>query len=323
MSLESIIANLLTAPPLFFLLGVMSVLLKTNLVFPQPIPKLLSLYLLFSIGLRGGNEIYRDGFSVEQIPLLCLAIGFSLIVPAIVYFVLQKKLGKENAAVIGSSYGSVSTVTFITGLGYMGSYADFGYSGILIAALALMEGPAIITGIILGEASASKKKFRKSTLIEALKGAFLNYSVYILFASLIVGFLLGNKGWEGLKPVFSDPFKGILSLFLVDMGIVAAHRIDSILRSGWTPFLFSVITPLILGSLSISICFAIGTSQTDAFLFSLLAAGASYIAVPAVMRSAIPKANPGLYITMPLGLTLPFNLAFGIPIYWQITTLFW
>jgi uncharacterized protein len=322
-----ILFNILNPPVLFFFVGMSAVLLKSDLEIPQPLPKLFSLYLLMSIGFKGGYEIAKSGLNLEIGQTMVAAIAMACIVPFYSFFILRLRLDNYNAAAIAATYGSISAVTFITANAFL-TKLDITFGGHMVAALALMESPAIVVGIVLVKAFGKREKTDDGEMGtmdwgEVFREACLNGSVFMLIGSLLVGLLTGEAGWNKLKPFTEDSFYGVLCFFLLDMGLIAARRIKELFKAG--PFVlgFSVVMPLINAMIGIGLAKIIGMSQGNALLFAVLCASASYIAVPAAMRMTIPEANPSLYISMALALTFPFNIIVGIPIYFQVIQSFW
>jgi uncharacterized protein len=320
MDLHLILSNLLTPPILFFVLGMLAVFAKSDLEIPAPIPKLFSLYLLLAIGFKGGVELAKSGISGEVISAISAAIVMSCLVPVYSFFILRKKLDVPNAAAIAATYGSISAVTFITANSFL-DQVHVPSDGFMVAALALMESPAIIMGLILVNVFGKREK-EEMDWGEVLREAFLNGSVFLLIGSLIIGAISGEHGEMMLKPFVKDMFYGALSFFLLDMGLVAAKRIRDLKRTGSFLILFALLMPLLNASLAIGIAALIHMTKGDALLFAVLCASASYIAVPAAMRLTVPEANPGLYISTALAVTFPFNITVGIPLYfWAIQTM--
>lgn len=305
-----------------------AVFAKSDLDIPQPLPKLFSLYLLFAIGFKGGHEIHESGINAEIAVTLLAAILLAAIVPIYTFFILKLKLDTYNAAAIAATYGSISAVTFITASSFLEQQAPpVEYGGHMVAALALMESPAIIVGLILVRLftrsqnnNLEEKEFSRS---EILREAFLNGSVFLLLGSLLVGMVTSENGWDRLHVFTGDIFYGMLTFFLLDMGIVAARRIDDLKKSGSFVIGFSILMPVFNALIGILIAKTIGMSPGNALLFAVLCASASYIAVPAAMRMSVPEANPSLYISMALALTFPFNIIIGIPVYMAIINRFW
>lgn len=321
MDYRIILDNLLSPPILFFCLGMGAYLSRSDLDIPQPLPKLFSLYLLFSIGLRGGLELRHSTLNVSIFLTLFTAVLMALTVPCIAFWLLRRKFGVYNAAAIAATYGSVSAVTFITASNFL-ARLNIPSGGYMVAAMALMESPAIIIGVLFARVF-SKKEGEEIEWKELLREAFLNGSVVLLLGSLLIGLVTSEKGAQALKPFYGDIFPGMLAFFLLDMGLVAARRIRDILKSGGVAIGFAIGMPLFNASIGILLAKLIGMPQGDALLFTVLCASASYIAVPAALRLSVPEANPSLYISMSLALTFPFNIVVGIPTYMFFIHLVW
>ncbi len=317
MNASLILSNILNPPVLFFFLGILAILLKSDLEIPQPLPKLFSLYLLLAIGFKGGFEIEESGINPEIALTLLAAIFVASVVPIYTFFILKLKLDTYNAAAIAATYGSISAVTFITASSFL-EQLNITFSGHMVAALALMESPAIIVGIILVRMFAKSKEDKEFSWGEVLREAFLNGSVFLLIGSVIIGIMTGAKGWEKLHFFTQEMFYGFLSFFLLDMGMVAARRLKDVGKTGSFLISFAVFIPVANAILGILIAKLIGMSIGNALLFAVLCASASYIAVPAAMRMTVPEANPSLYVSTALGITFPFNIIVGIPLYLNI-----
>ncbi|MBE9029745.1 sodium-dependent bicarbonate transport family permease [filamentous cyanobacterium LEGE 11480] len=326
MNLDLIVSNILNPPILFFFLGMFAVWVKSDLEIPAPIPKLFSLYLLLAIGFKGGVELSRSGITQDVLLTMLAAIVMASIVPVYSFFLLRWKLDPYNAAAIAATYGSISAVTFITAGSFLGQL-NIDYDGYMVAALALMESPAIIVGLVLvnvfGSGGGNRDEEKKTEWGEVLREAFLNGSVLLLVGSVIIGLLTGENGWTKLKPFTQDMFYGALTFFLLDMGLVAAKQIKDLKKTGVFLIAFALLMPLGNAALSLPIAYVIQMSQGDALLFAVLCASASYIAVPAAMRMTVPEANPSLYISTALAVTFPFNIIVGIPLYLSAINLFW
>lgn len=314
MNSSLILSNILNPPVLFFFLGMLAIFLRSDLEIPQPLPKLFSLYLLLAIGFKGGYELEESGITAQVGLTLLAAIIMACAVPIYSFFVLKIKLDAYNAAAIAATYGSISAVTFITAQSFL-KILSVPNDGYMVAALALMESPAIIVGIVLVRVFGQKSEKGEFSWGEVLREAFLNGSVFLLVGSVIIGVLTGPKGWEKLQPFTQQIFYGVLSFFLLDMGMVAARRIKDLAKTGSFLIAFSVFMPVANAILGIIIAKVIGLPQGNALLFAVLCASASYIAVPAAMRMTVPEANPSLYVSMALALTFPFNIIVGIPLY--------
>ncbi len=326
MNFDLVLSNLLNPPILFFFLGMIAVFLRSDLEIPNPLPKLLSLYLLLSIGFKGGVELAKSGLSSQVFITLLAAIIMAALVPLYAFAVLRRKLDGPNAAAIAATYGSVSAVTFIAATSFL-SQLKIESSGYMVAAMALMESPAIVIGVSLARRYAAPQSTLGTSTAhqggELWREAFFNGSVLLLMGSLLIGALTGERGYEALKPFTSDIFKGMLCLFLLDMGLVSARRIAALKKVGGFLLGFAILLPLFNAMIGIGLAKMLGLSVGDALLFCVLCASASYIAVPAAMRLAVPEANPGLYVSMALALTFPFNIIVGLPLYLLIIQNLW
>ncbi|GAX40359.1 hypothetical protein NIES4075_13240 [Tolypothrix sp. NIES-4075] len=322
MDVSLIVSNILNPPVLAFFLGMLAVLLKSDLEIPPPLPKLFSLYLLFAIGFKGGVELVKSGINQEVILTLLAAAFMACVVPVYTFFILRIKLDAYNAAAIAATYGSISAVTFITASSFLTQLGII-FDGYMVAALALMESPAIIVGIVLVNLFAAESGKSEFTWSEVLREACLNGSVFLLVGSLVMGILTGEHGWEKLKPFTQDMFYGVLTFFLLDMGLLAAKRIKDLQKTGAFLILFAILIPIVNAGIALVIAKLIGMPQGDALLFSVLCASASYIAVPAAMRLTVPEANPSLYVSTALAVTFPFNIIVGIPLYLYSINIFW
>ena len=313
MDLHLLIDNLTNPALLFFFLGIVAVQIKSDLEIPSNSSKFISLYLLFAIGFKGGQELSHSAFSMEIVWSLLFGVLLALVVPLYTYFILRRKLGVENSGAIAAAYGSVSAVTFITAISYL-EIEQLYFGGHMVAVMALMEAPSIIIGVLLIE-FFKKGETNNISLGKVLGHSITNGSVVLIIGSLLIGLIANEHQAEGIKPFTTDIFKGFLAIFLLDMGITSGKKLGSFFKQGWFTFLFAILVPLFNGSL-VAIVSKVVTMETgNRFLFAILAASASYIAVPAAMRFAVPKANPGLYIPMALAVTFPFNITLGMPIY--------
>lgn len=329
MNADLIIQNILNPPILFFFLGMLAVFLKSDLSIPQPLPKFFSLYLLIAIGLHGGYELSKSGLTLDVVKALLLAIFMAILVPIYSFFILKIKLDIHNAIAVAATYGSISAVTFITGITYLQSLG-VEYGGYMVAAMTLMESPAIIIALVF-VAIFSKKENTKDDKSESshtgwkeiLREAFLNPSVFLLMGALLIGILTGDKGWTSMEPLFGALFKGMLAFFLLDMGLVAAKRIYELKKLGSFLIFFAILMPIFNASIAMALAYFFGLSKGDAFLLALLSGSASYIAVPAAMRLSVPEANPSIYLPLSLAITFPFNISLGIPLYYFVINNLW
>ncbi len=301
---------------LFFVFGMVAGLLKSNLEIPPPISRFLSLYLLMALGLKGGFALADSGLTSEVAVSLGAALLLATVVPLIGYALLRRFLNGYDAAAIAATYGSVSAVTFITAVQYLDTHA-IEYGGHMAAAMALMESPAIILAVVL--ANLVRKREGAATTSTSM-GKILHESVtdgaqLLLLGAMLIGLLTGGAGEAVMKPFSVDLFKGMLAFFLLDMGLLAARNLGSLKgKSAWL-LAYAILAPLVHASMALCLGWALGLSSGNIALLMVLAASASYIAVPAVIRHAIPEANPSLYFSMSLGLTFPFNILIGIPLY--------
>ena len=321
-----ILQNLLSPPVLFFFLGVIAVLVGSDLEIPAPLPKLFSLYLLLAIGFKGGLELQRSGLGGQVLPTIAAAVAMSLVVPVYSFLLLKLRFDGFNAAAIAATYGSISAVTFITAEGFLETQ-KLPFDGFMVAALALMESPAIIVGLLLVKLASPQRRpdAKEMRWQELLREAFLNSSVLLLVGSLVIGLLVAAYSPASVAKMlpFSDQlFYGALSFFLLDMGIVAAQRIRDLREAGAFLVGFSILMPLFNSLVGVLISKGLGLEPGNALLFVVLCASASYIAVPAAMRMTVPEANPSLYISMALGVTFPFNIIVGIPLYMTLVNTF-
>jgi uncharacterized protein len=327
MNIDLILQNMLNPPVLFFFLGMLAVFFKSELTIPQPLPKLFSLYLLIAIGLHGGYELSHSGFNLYIFEALLIAVFMSILVPIYSFFILRVKIDVYNAIAIAATFGSISAVTFITGITYLDT-VGVEYGGFMVASMALMESPAIVIGLVFAALFAKSSnnesgEKEKTDWKEIFREAFLNPSVFLLVGALIIGIMTGAKGWHSMEPLFGTLFKGMLAFFLLDMGLVAARKIHELKKVGFFLIAFAIIMPMVNAAVAVAIAYAFEIEKGDAFLLALLSASASYIAVPAAMRLSVPEANPGIYLPLSLAVTFPFNISLGIPLYYFMITTFW
>lgn len=305
--------NLTNPALLFFFLGIIAVQLKSDLEIPSNSSKFISLYLLLSIGFKGGQELAHSDLNLEILYSLLFGILLALIVPLYSYFILRRKFTVANSGAIAASYGSVSAVTFVTAISFL-EIERITFGGHMVAVMALMEAPSIIVGVLL-ISIFDKDNPEKIKIGKVVKHALTNGSVLLILGSLVVGFLASDAQAEGIKPFTTDIFKGFLAVFLLDMGITSGKKLSSFLKNGWFALIFAIVIPIINGIAVAFISESFTESVGNRFLFAILAASASYIAVPAAMRLVAPKANPSLYLPMALAITFPFNITLGMPLY--------
>lgn len=313
MDLHYLVDNLTNPALLFFFLGLIAVNIKSDLRIPENSSKFISLYLLLAIGFKGGQELAHSVFTSEIINALLFGTLLAVIVPIYCYFILRIKLSVENSGAIASAYGSVSAVTFVTTISFL-EMSNISFGGHMVAVMALMEAPSIIVGVILIAVFGAKKK-SKSSLKNVIHHSLTNGSVVLIIGSLVVGYLTNDAQAQGIKPFTTDIFKGFLAVFLLDMGIVSGQKLRALLKKGWFTVSFAIIIPIANGCIVAVLSGFFMEEIGNRLLMSILAASASYIAVPAAMKLAAPKANPGLYIPMALAITFPFNITIGMPLY--------
>jgi hypothetical protein len=301
---------LLSPVILFFLLGVLAAAARSDLSVPEPMAKALSLYLMAAIGLKGGVSVAQTGFSAEMGWVSLAGVVLSFAVPFMAFALLRSfgKLDRLNAGAVAAHYGSVSLVTFVTASDAL-TRAGMVPAGYLVAVLALMETPAIISGLLLarGAATARDGKLWHEVL--------LNGSVVLLLGAFFVGLIIGEARYETIAPVFTVGFTGLLCLFMLDMGLIAMRRLRESRALSWRLAAIALILPLVNGTIGLGIGVVLGLAPGTGAAFALLAASASYIAVPAAIRLALPDADPGVYLSMSLAVTFPFNILVGIPLF--------
>ena len=313
------ISTLLSPIILFFALGMMAALLRSQMSVPEAIAKGMAIYLMMAIGLKGGVEMSKNPLTVEVMLVLLAGIVLSFLIPAIafVFLKLTTKLEHVDAAATAAHYGSISIVTFVAATEAV-RLSGLDSSGHLVAVAALMETPAITTALFLASRGGSQreKPVAGSERGELVREVFLNASIVVLVGALIIGWIAGEEGTQTVQPFFVDIFQGVLCLFLLDMGLSAGRG----LRQGWrqlsVPTIgFGLYMPLISAGIATLFAYALSMPAGDTALLITLTASASYIAVPAAMRLALPEAKPSIYLTLSLGVTFPFNVTIGIPIY--------
>ena len=321
MEFQILLSNLTNPTLLFFVLGIIATRLKSDLEIPASSSKFISLYLLFSIGFKGGQELAHSGFTNEIVYSLLFGLALASIIPLYTFFILKRKLSISDAGAVAASYGSVSAVTFVAAVSFLEAQ-KITSGGHMVAVMALMESPAIIVGVILmmqfDKVRAANEKINLKSVIHH---AFTNGSVLMILGSLVIGLIADTKQAEGIKPFTTDIFKGFLAIFLLEMGMVTAKRFSAFAKYGWFVSVFALLIPAINGCVVAFISQYVTHDVGNRFIFAILAASASYIAVPAAMQLAAPKANPGLYVPMALGVTFPFNITVGMPLYFMIVTM--
>ena len=349
--------SLLDPAILFFALGVFAGLVRSNLEVPAAISKFLSIYLLMALGLKGGFALAASGLTPSVLSSLGLAMLLAVVVPLVGYVLLRRVLSGFNAAAVAATYGSVSAVTFVTATQYLESQA-VPYGGYMAAAMALMESPAIILAVMLANAqrqrlaaagTAPHSLHTPTVLAMATPGtggvatatpraghggpgfsmgkilheSFTDGTQLLLLGAMVIGLVTGDAGKAAMQPFSGDLFKGMLCLFLLDMGLATARNLPAVRHQSPWLLAYAVLGPLVHASLALGLAWVAKVPAGDAVLLMVLAASASYIAVPAVVRFAIPEADPSLYVSLSLGLTFPLNIVLGIPLYTQVVQGLW
>jgi len=327
--------NLLDPAILFFIFGVLAGALKSNLEIPQPISRFLSLYLLMALGLKGGFALAHSGLTPQVATSLGCAVLLAVAVPLLGYSLLRRFLSGFDAAAVAATYGSVSAVTFVTAVQTL-EHQQVMFGGYMSAAMALMESPAIILAVLFANslrqqstahavsvsgggtavlAGGAQPEKTGMPLGKILHESLTDGAQLLLLGAMVIGMLSGDAGKVAMQPFSGDLFKGMLAFFLLDMGLLTARSLPQV--RGKSPWLiaYAVIGPLTHAALALALAWLFNIPAGDATLLMVLAASASYIAVPAVLRYAIPEANPSLYFGLSLGVTFPLNIIFGIPLY--------
>jgi hypothetical protein len=331
LGLDKLASILAASPPvLFFFLGMFAAAVKSNLFVPKAVTRLLSLYLLWAIGFQGGVKLVKGGFTAEAVAALSAAILLACIIPIYNFFLLRRRLNTYDAAAISAAYGSVSAVTFMAASTVL-TTKGIEFGGHMVAAMALMESPAIVIAVVMmrfsqkheaakGLADPANPPRPPATWGKLLHEAFLNGPVLLLLGSMAIGMITGERGYQAFKPLCTDLFSGVLVFFLLDLGLLAARRFKDLRAAGPGLIAFGLITPLINATLALGLAWLLKLTPGDGALLMVLAASASYIAVPAAVRLVIPQATPGLYIPLPLAVTFPFNVGIGIALYTFVAT---
>ncbi|MFM7218149.1 MAG: sodium-dependent bicarbonate transport family permease [Bacteroidota bacterium] len=316
MNLELLIENLKNPALLFFILGIIAHAIRSDLEIPSNSSKFISIYLLFAIGFRGGQELSQEHISMEVGWSMLFGIGVSLFIPVYTYFLLRRKFNVFDSGAIAAAYGSVSAVTFVTAVSYLEAH-QMTLHGHMVAIMAVMESPAIIIGLILISVFNQDAEQRISRK-EAITHSLTNGSVLLILGSLIIGFLASAKQAEGIKPFTNDLFKGFLAIFLLDMGISSGRKLKYFFSFGLYPFMFALLIPLANGCIFSWASYLVTHDVSSRFMFGILAASASYIAVPAAMKISVPQANAGIFVPMALAVTFPVNITIGMPLYMMV-----
>jgi uncharacterized protein len=308
------IIDTLTSPViLFFVLGFVAALLKSDLSIPEAFAKAMSIYLMAAIGLKGGVEVASSGFTPDLLAAALAGLVLSFLLPFIAFALLTKigRLSRVDAGAVAAHYGSVSVVTFVTAKEIL-TGQGLGPAGYMVAVLALMETPAIISGLMLARSGDQAGTSSGGTPWHEV---LTNASVMLLVGAFIIGMVAGEEGFAPVKPLFDTGFRGVLCLFLLDMGLIAARRLVQSRKITVRLVSLAIVLPILNGVIGTVAGTVIGLDVASAAALGILAASASYIAVPAAMRLALPEADPGIYLSMSLGITFPFNIIFGISLF--------
>lgn len=310
------VSNLTSPMVLFFCLGVAAAFARSDLVIPEAVAKTLAIYLMMAIGFKGGVEVSRSGLAGDIVALILAGALLATLLPALGYGLLRatSRLSVANAAAVAAHYGSISVVTFVAASQVLQA-AGLAFDGALIAVAAVMEMPAIVVALLIAR-RFSPPDARPSSGTSFWREAALNSSIVMLLGSFVIGWVSGEPGLRAIAPLIVDPFTGILTLFLLDMGLIAGRGLARSWRELRAPVvLFGLYMPLISAAAASVAAMVLGLDVGSSALLITLAASASYIAVPAAMRLALPEAQPSIYLTLSLGVTFPFNLTVGIPLY--------
>ncbi len=325
MLLDAIFEILLSPYIQFFILAVLAGLFRSDLEIPDQVTRAMSMYLMIAIGMKGGLAIRASDVPFSEVgAVLITGIAIGFLIPVIGYKLLRASTGlsRLDAAAISAHYGSISVVTFSFAVSFLESNG-YSYGGYIVTLMALMEAPAIFSGIMLARGSqqidaAGKRKLFSS---EIIRDALLNGSIVLLIGSMFIGMNADMGAIEKIKPFLLDPFFAVLCIFLLELGLVTARQLPNVGKFPLGLIAFGIYMPLIGAGLGIGASVVLGLGLGEMLLFATLCASASYIAVPAAMKVALPQANPALYVTSSLAITFPFNLIIGIPIYYWVCTL--
>lgn len=322
--------SLLDPAILFFLLGILAGSVKSNLEIPAPIAKFLALYLLMAVGLKGGFALDKSGLNASVVVPLLACVAMAFVVPMMGYLVLRRITDPLNAAAVAAAYGSVSAVTFVTATQYLDAHG-MAFGGHMAAAMVLMETPAILLALIWARRIAHRQQKMALATPQLptattqgsgaqgwghwLRECFTEGAQMLLLGALLIGFISGETGQAIMKPFSGDLFKGMLAFFLLDMGVQVAKNFSQARQAPVLLWAYALVGPLVHAGIALALAAVLGLPVPDAVLLMVLSASASYIVVPAVLRHAMPQANPAIYLGLSLGLTFPFNILLGIPLY--------
>ena len=320
--LQLVSQNIFSPAILFFMLGIAAGFLKSDLEVPESISRYLSIYLMMAIGVKGGVAISNtQDFSVTILAVIAAGIAMSLLMPFLAFALLRSttRLDGPTAAAVAAHYGSISIVTFATATAFLKGN-EIGYAGYIVAIVALMEAPAIFSGLYIAHKAAPETRSHKSEEKRLSREVFTNGAILLLFGAFAIGWITGQPGLDKVAGFLEAPFQGVLCLFLLDMGLTVTKNLNQLRAFTWQLVLFGLYMPLIGAGLGLSASWLIGLDLGTGTLFTVLCASASYIAVPAAMRLALPEAKASIYLPMSLAVTFPFNVAIGIPLYFAIAS---
>lgn len=319
MNIDLLLENLRNPALLFFALGLVAVLFRSDLEIPSGTTRFISLYLLFAIGFRGGQELSHESFDGGLLRVVFFGVFTAISIPLYSFPLLKTRLNIFDSGAVAAVYGSVSAVTFITGAAWLEAHGS-SLNGHMVAVMAIMEAPAIIVGLLLVslyDNSGNEVGFSK---VKVFRHSFTNGSVFMILGSLTIGLLADSKQAKGIEPFTNDLFQGFLAIFLLDLGIMSGRKLKAFFSYGFFPLLFAFLMPLFNGVLFAFLSRWVTSDVSDRFMLAVLAASASYIAVPATMKVSLPRADPGLFLPMALAVTFPVNVTLGLPLYFLVST---
>lgn len=322
--LHLISQNLLSPAILFFALGILAGFFKSDLEIPDSISRYLSIYLMMAIGFKGGVAIANThDLSGEVLSAVAAGLAIGFLQPFLGYGLLRitTKIDSPTAAAVAAHYGSISMVTFVTATTFLKA-TEVMYAGYIVAILALMEAPAILSGLFIAHRTAPQTRTHTSEEKKLAREIFTNGAILLLFGSFLIGWATGQQGMDKMEGFLIAPFQGILALFLLDMGLMVSKNLHHLKGFTLPLALFGIYMPLIGAGIGLGTSYLIGIDVGTGTLFTVLCASASYIAVPAAMRLALPEAKAAIYLPMSLAITFPFNVTLGIPLYYALASHF-
>lgn len=322
--LQLISQNLLSPAILFFALGILAGFFKSDLEIPDSISRYLSIYLMMAIGFKGGVAIANThDLNGEVLSAVAAGLAIGFLQPFLGYGLLRMttKIDSPTAAAVAAHYGSISMVTFVTATTFLKAN-EVMYAGYIVAILALMEAPAILSGLFIAHRTAPQTRTHNAEEKKLAREIFTNGAILLLFGSFLIGWATGQQGMNKMEGFLIAPFQGILALFLLDMGLMVSKNLHHLKGFTLPLVLFGIYMPLIGAGIGLGTSYLIGLDVGTGTLFTVLCASASYIAVPAAMRLALPEAKAAIYLPMSLAITFPFNVTLGIPLYYALAAHF-